>query len=120
LQETLSVNLQDSPDRAIFVAIHIEDTDQPPGIVGDVLYELTLAPDHGIIHFVGAKPEDVPLFMDVWLKTAEKILNGNCNPIISAAVLSLAYGHCEKRNSFTGTVSIKSEKRPDVSVFGKK
>ena len=51
----------------------------------------TLTPGHEIIHFVGAKPEDVPLFMDAWLKAAEKILNGNCNPIISAAVLSFAF-----------------------------
>ena len=29
--------------------------------------------------------------MDAWLKAAEKILNGNCNPIISAAVLSFAF-----------------------------
>ena len=33
------VNLQDSPDRAVFVAVHIEETDQSPGIVGDVLHE---------------------------------------------------------------------------------
>ena len=108
--ETLLVNLQDSPDRAVFVAVHIEETDQPPGIVGDVLYELTLAPDHGIIHFVGAKPEDVPLFMDAWLKTAEKILNGNCNPIISAAVLSLAYGHCESISPVTPMPEVRRAK----------
>jgi len=88
-QETLSVNLQDSSDRAIFVVIHREDTDQSPGIVGDVLYEFlgqTLTPG-----------SEVPLFMDAWLKTTEKILNGNCNPVISADVLSFAYGYCEKK-----------------------
>ena len=51
----------------------------------------TLTPGHEIIHFVGAKPEDVPLFMAAWLKTAEKILLSDCNPIISAAVLSFAF-----------------------------
>lgn len=59
-------------------------TDQ--GYVGQ-----TLTPGREIIHFVGAKPEDVPLFMDAWLKAAEKILDGNCNPVISAAVLAFTF-----------------------------
>ena len=39
LPETLSVNLQDSPDRAVFVAVHIEKTKHPLGIVPDIFYK---------------------------------------------------------------------------------
>lgn len=51
----------------------------------------TLTPGHEIIHFVGAKPEDVPMFMSAWLQTAAKLLSADCNPVISAAVLSFAF-----------------------------
>lgn len=51
----------------------------------------TLPSGQEIIHFIGVKPEDVPIFMASWLKAAQKILNANCNPIISAAVLAFAF-----------------------------
>lgn len=51
----------------------------------------TLMPGHELIHFIGAKPEDVPMFMNSWMETASKLLAADCNPVIAAAVISFSF-----------------------------
>ncbi len=51
----------------------------------------TLAPGHELIHFIGAKPEDLPIFMPAFLESAQNLIAADCDPIIAAAVLSFAF-----------------------------
>lgn len=51
----------------------------------------SLAPGRELVHFAGVKPEDVPALMEAFLKTFRKIVRSDCDPIISAAVLSFAF-----------------------------
>ncbi len=51
----------------------------------------TLAPGHELIHFIGAKPEDLPMFMSAFLESARKLIAADCDPVIAAAVLSFAF-----------------------------
>ncbi|NMA21825.1 MAG: Fic family protein [Lentisphaerae bacterium] len=51
----------------------------------------TIAPGHELIHFIGVKPADLPEFMQAFLETAQTLLDAECDPIITAAVLSFAF-----------------------------
>ncbi len=52
---------------------------------------LTIAPGHELIHFIGVKPENLPRFMQTFLETAQKLLDAECDPVITAAVLSFTF-----------------------------
>lgn len=51
----------------------------------------SLAPGQELVHFIGAKPEDVPAFMDSFLASMQKIVRSDCSPVIAAAVFSFAF-----------------------------
>ncbi len=51
----------------------------------------TLAPGHELIHFIGAKPEDLPMFMSAFLESTQKLIASDCDPIVAAAVLSFSF-----------------------------
>ena len=51
----------------------------------------TLTPGRELIHFIGVKPQDVEMFMEVWLTSMNKVIVASCDPIIAAAVFSFAF-----------------------------
>ncbi len=52
----------------------------------------TLTPTHEKVHFVAAKPEDVPSLMEGFLACLEALLrDAQADPVVSAAVLSFAF-----------------------------
>ncbi len=51
----------------------------------------TIAPGHELIHFIGVKPGDLPAFMQAFLETAQQLLDAECDPVITAGVLSFAF-----------------------------
>lgn len=52
----------------------------------------TLTPAHEKVHFVAAKPEDVPSLMEGFLACLEALLrDAQVDPVVSAAVLSFAF-----------------------------
>ena len=64
----------------------------------------TLAPGRELIHFVGAKPEDVAGFMQAWFDMAHRLLESNGNPVIMASIISFAFVFIHPFNDGNGRI----------------
>lgn len=64
----------------------------------------TLAPGRELIHFVGAKPEDVAGFMQAWFEMAHRLLESNGNPVIMASIISFAFVFIHPFNDGNGRI----------------
>lgn len=51
----------------------------------------TMTPGHEFVHFIGARPRDVPPLMAALLETADRLTAADCHPLVVAAVISFAF-----------------------------